>query len=338
MKYKMYDEIMEQKDALIKTFESEASLLDTVSSIVEEKDKIYLVGCGSSISTCYSVRDALAACSTLDVTVFTGFEFNYNKKLISDENSIAIFASQSGETGDTVAALRRAQEFNIPTVSISNEPDSTMTKEADYSIVSRGGKETAILGTKTYVTQLACLYQILFKASDYENKGKLLDDLKNIPYLLDELLESTHDESKKLAELFKDEEIFYCLGSGCNFGLSYKLAMTMFMEGAIKHACPLYSAEFRHGLIERAEKGVPAVFLNSGFESDVITDKAIAFSEKLEMNLIIYNLSDYVDDDFDKLLSPFVFIAPLEWFIYYLAHFNNEDPGSTRHIGKVRYD
>ncbi len=338
MKYKMYDEIMEQKDALVKTFESEASLLDNISSIVEKKDKVYLVGCGSSISTCYSVRDALASCSTIDVDVFTGFEFTYNKKLILDENSIVICTSQSGETGDTVAALRKAQKFNIPAVSISNEPDSTMTKEADYGVVSRGGRETAILGTKTYVTQLACLYYILFKASDYENKDKLLDELKNIGSLLDNLLKSTHDESKKLAELFKDEEIFYCLGSGPNFGLSYKLAMTMFMEGALKHACPLYSAEFRHGLIERAEKGVPAVFLNSGFESDVITDKAIDFCEKLEMNLIIYNLSDYVDDDFDKLLSPFVFIAPLEWFIYYLAHFNNEDPGSTRHIGKVRYD
>lgn len=338
MKYKMYDEIMEQKDALIKTFESEASLLDKISSLVEEKDNIYLVGCGSSISTCYSVRDALASCSTLNVSVYTGFEFNYNKKLVNDENSIAIFTSQSGETGDTLTSLRRAKEFNVPTVSIVNEPESTMAKESDYSVVSRGGRETAILGTKTYVTQLACLYQILFKASDYENKDKLLEDLKKVPYLLDELLSSTHDESKKLAELFKDEEIFYCLGSGPNFGLSYKLAMTMFMEGALKHACPLYAGEYRHGLIERAEKGVPALFLNSGFESDVITDKAIAFSEKLEMNLIIYYLSDYVGDDFDKLLSPFVFIAPLEWFIYYLAHYNNEDPGSTRHIGKVRYD
>ena len=79
MKYKMYDEIMEQKDALIKTFESEASLLDKISSLVEVKDNIYLVGCGSSISTCYSVRDALASCSTLNVSVYTGFEFNYNK-------------------------------------------------------------------------------------------------------------------------------------------------------------------------------------------------------------------------------------------------------------------
>ena len=111
--------------------------------------------------------------------------------------------------------------------------------------------------------------------------------------------------------------------------------MTMLMEGAIKHACPVYAAEFRHGLIERAEKDVPAIFLRSGFESDVMTDKAIEFSKNLELNYIVYDLDDYVG--LDKLLSPFILVIPLEWFVYYLAHFNGEDPGATRHIGKVRY-
>ena len=134
---------------------------------------------------------------------------------------------------------------------------------------------------------------------------------------------------------YKDEEIFYCLGSGPNFGLAYKLAMTMLMEGAIKHACPEYSAEFRHGLIERAEKDVPVIILRSDLESDEITQKAIDFCENLEAKTILFDLKDYAN--VDKLLSPFIFVIPLEWFVYYLAHFNGEDPGATRHIGKVRY-
>ena len=84
-----------------------------------------------------------------------------------------------------------------------------------------------------------------------------------MPDLIEDLLESTEEENKKLAEELKDEDGFYCLGSGVNFGLAYKLAMTMLMEGAIKHACPLYSAEFRHGLIERAEKDVPLILTAS---------------------------------------------------------------------------
>ena len=335
MAYKMYDEMMEQPKALRKTFELEASNLDIVSQKVVDVDKIYLVGCGSSISTCYSVRDALRMSTTMNIEVFSGYEFSYNKYLVKGENSIAIFTSQSGETADTLAALRKANDYCIYTVSISNEPDSSMVKEAKTAIVTRGDRETAILGTKTYITQLACLYEILFKRSDYENKDVLLSQLHEMPDLIEDLLISCEEDNKKLAEEFKDEEIFYCLGSGPNFGLSYKLAMTMFMEGAIKHACPLYAAEFRHGLIERVEKDVPIVFLYSDFDSDEITQKAIDFSENQELKIINYKLSDYAD--VDKLLSPFILVIPLEWFIYYLAHFNNEDPGATRHIGKVRY-
>lgn len=335
MKYKMYDEMMEQPDSLRKTLESELHKMNDVSEYVKKTDKIYLVGCGSSISTCYSAREALRSTSNLNIEVFTGYEFYYNKKLNKNENSIGIFTSQSGETADTLAALKRANEFGIKTISISNESDSSMVKEADFSIITKCGRETAILGTKTYVTQLASLYQILFNASDYENKDSLLKELNNLPDIIEELLKTTKEENKVLAEKLKDEEIFYCLGSGPNFGLSFKLAMTMLMEGAVKHACPLYSAEFRHGLIERVEKDVPVIFLDSGADSDIITKKAIDFSKKLELKTVVYKLDDYAD--VNALLSPFIFVIPLEWFIYYLAHFNNEDPGSTRHIGKVRY-
>ena len=292
MKYKMYDEMMEQPESLQKTFEAEFETMDKVSELV-------------------------------------------SKVVVENENSLAIFTSQSGETADTLASLRRANEFGIHTVSISNEPDSSMIKEAKTPITTRCETETAILGTKTYITQLACLYQILFKASDYENKDQLLAELSDMPKILEKLLLLTEDENKDLAEKYAKEDIFYCLGSGPNFGLAYKLAMTMLMEGAIKHACPEYSAEFRHGLIERAEKDVPVIILRSDLESDEITQKAIDFCENLEAKTILFDLKDYAE--VDKLLSPFIFVIPLEWFVYYLAHFNDEDPGATRHIGKVRY-
>ncbi len=333
----MYYEMMEQPEALRRTFASELDNMANISKLAESVDTIYLIGCGSSISTCYSIRDALASVSDLRIEVFTGYEFVYNKKLTEGENSLFIATSQSGETADTLAALRRANEFNIDTVSISNEPESSMIKEAKYPVITLGNTETAILGTKTYITQLACLYQILFAASGYEWADEILDQLATMPDLIGDLLESTEEENKKLAEELKDEDGFYCLGSGVNFGLAYKLAMTMLMEGAIKHACPLYSAEFRHGLIERAEKDVPLIFLDADLASDELTKIAINFSKnKLEAKTIIYNLKDYAD--INPLLAPFVLVIPLEWFVYYLAHFNGEDPGSTRHIGKVRYE
>ena len=341
MKYKMYEEILEQPKALKDTLKEEKSHMKEIAAKFEEFDKIYLLGCGSSLSTCYSAKSALDFISDRNIEVYTGYEFFYNKKT-GYENAGAILTSQSGETADTVAALNRAREKDVYTVAITNEGQCTMIQEADDTVITRGGTESAILGTKTYMTQLMSLYNILFSMQGLEDEGEagnikmeVLSDIEKLPAITEDLIKKTEDEGREIAEKFKDDDIFYCMGSGPNYGLAYKLAMTMFMEGALKHACPLYSGEFRHGLIERAEKGVPIVFLNADYPGDEMTHKSIEFGEKIGVKPIIYNLKDY--SDMNNLMSPFALVVPLEWFIYYLAHFNGEDPGATRHIGKVRY-
>jgi glucosamine--fructose-6-phosphate aminotransferase (isomerizing) len=340
MTYKMYDEILEQPKSLKDTLSEEKSHMKEIAEKFEEFDKIYLLGCGSSLSTCYSAKSALDFISDKNIEVYTGYEFFYNKKS-ENENVGAILTSQSGETADTVAALRKAQQKDIYTVAITNEGECTMIKEADDTVVTRGGRESAILGTKTYVTQLMGLYEILFSMNGPEDddsakiKEEVLGNIEKLPSVTENLVKKTEEEGKESAQKFKDDDIFYCMGSGPNYGLAYKLAMTMFMEGALKHACPLYSGEFRHGLIERVEKDVPVVFLNADYPGDETTHRSIEFCEKLEAKSLVYNMKDY--SDMHPLMSPFALVIPLEWFIYYLAHFNGEDPGATRHIGKVRY-
>ncbi|OEC87011.1 MULTISPECIES: SIS domain-containing protein [Methanobacterium] len=340
MKYKMYDEIIEQPRSLKDTLSEEKSHMKEIAEKFEEFDKVYLLGCGSSLSTCYSAKSALDFISDKNIEVYTGYEFFYNKK-IENENAGALLTSQSGETADTVAALRRSQQKGIYTVAITNENQCTMIKEADDTVITRGGRESAILGTKTYVTQLMSLYEILFSMNDFKDddahkiKKEVLGNIEKLPSATEDLIKKTENEGKEIALKFKDEDIFYCMGSGPNYGLAYKLAMTMFMEGALKHACPLYSGEFRHGLIERAEKDVPIVFLNADYPGDDMTTRSIEFCEKLGTKSLVYNMKDY--SDMNHLMSPFSLVIPLEWFIYYLADINNEDPGATRHIGKVRY-
>lgn len=337
----MYDEILEQPNALKDTLKEEKSHMKEIAEKFEEFDKIYLLGCGSSLSTCYSAKSALDFLSDKHIEVYTGYEFFYNKK-IGTGNAGALLTSQSGETADTVAALKRAEENNIYTVAITNEKQCTMIKKANDTVITSGGRESAILGTKTYMTQLMSLYEILFSIKGPEDdsnagtvKKEVLGDIEKLPSITEGLIKKTENENKDLAEKFKDDDIFYCMGSGPNYGLAYKLAMTMFMEGALKHACPLYSGEFRHGLIERAEKDVPIVFLNADYPGDEMTLKSIEFCEKIGVKPIIYDMKDY--SNMHNLMSPFALVVPLEWFIYYLAHFNGEDPGATRHIGKVRY-
>ncbi|BDZ68296.1 SIS domain-containing protein [Methanobacterium ferruginis] len=334
MHYKMYEEMMEQPRSLKDTMEMEKSHMEKISEKFKEFDKIYLVGCGSSLSTCLSSKDAMNMISNRNLEVFTGYEFFYHKNL-EKENAGVILTSQSGETADTLAALRRAQDEGMCTVSIVNEKESTMMKESDDAVLTRCGRETAILGTKTYMTQLMCLYQILFAMEESSEAQNILKDLEKIPSITENLLKQTENDNKDLAEKYANYDIFYAMGSGPNYGLAYKLAMTMFMEGSVKHACPLYSGEFRHGLIERVEKNIPVVFLDAEYPGDELTQKSIEFSQKIGVETIIYRMQDYAN--INPLLSPFILIIPLEWFIYYLSHYNEEDPGSTRHIGKVRY-
>ncbi len=334
MHYKMYEEMMEQPRSLNDTMDTEKSHMKEISEKLEEFDKIYLVGCGSSLSTCFSAKDAMNIISNRDLEVYTGYEFFYHKKL-QEKNAGVILTSQSGETADTLAALRRAQNKGMYTVSIINEEKSTMMKESEDVVLTRCNRETAILGTKTYMTQLMCLYQILFTMENSYDAQNVLKDLGKIPAITEDLLKKTKEDNKTLAQKYANYDIFYCMGSGPNYGLAYKLAMTMFMEGALKHACPLYSGEFRHGLIERVEKNIPVVFLDANYPGDEFTRKSIEFSQKVGAKNIVYKMQDYAN--INPLLAPFVLVIPLEWFIYYLAHYNNEDPGSTRHIGKVRY-
>ncbi|ADZ10180.1 Glutamine--fructose-6-phosphate transaminase (isomerizing) [Methanobacterium lacus] len=335
MKYDMYNEVQEQPKSLAETLKEEKDHMVEIAQKLKDTDKIYLVGCGSSLSTCYSARDALGFLSDRTIEVHTGYEFVHHKNL-QKTNSALITTSQSGETADTLAALRRAKDEGIYTISITNEPESSMMKEADDAVLTRCGRETAILGTKTYMTQLLCLYQILFSMDGSEESGKILEDLDKIPSIAQKLVETTEEPNRELAKQYMDDDIFYCMGSGPNFGLAYKIAMTMLMEGALKHACPLYSGEFRHGLIERAEKDVPIIFLDAGFPGDELTNKSIDFSNKIGAKTITFNMGDF--SDIHPLLSPFILVIPVEWFIYYLSHYSGEDPGSTRHIGKVRYD
>ena len=317
MKYTILNEILEQPDVLKKTIDSELKLMDEISELVKNVDKIYLIGSGSSISSCYSIMDAMKIYSTLNVQSYLGYEFSYDKKLINNENSIAIFASQSGKTEDTIAALKKA---------------STLAKTADISVITRCGHEIGILGTKTHLTQLFCQYYILFKALGHD---EIIKELLTLPDILKDLIEKTHDDYKQLAKKYKDETMFYCLGAGPNYGLAYKTSMTIFMEGSNIDSCPLYASEFRHGLIERVDENTSLIFLDANCDGDTITKRSIKFCQSINANCIILNLEDFAD--VDKILAPFILLIPLEWFGCYLAHYKNIDPGVARHIGILPY-
>jgi glucosamine 6-phosphate synthetase-like amidotransferase/phosphosugar isomerase protein len=190
MAYKMYDEMIEQSSSIKETLKSEKLHMTELGQKFQDFDQIYLVGCGSSLSTSYSARDALNFVSDNVIDVNTGYEFYYHKKF-KKNNSAIILTSQSGETADTLAALKRAKKNNLYTVAITNEENSSMMKAADDTILTECGPESAILGTKTYLTQFISLYQILFTMDGSKASKSVLKDLSKLPIIIDDLVRTT---------------------------------------------------------------------------------------------------------------------------------------------------
>ncbi len=326
----MRKEILEQSEALRKTIESESDKIHEISHKLKEYERFYFVGCGSSLSTLLTINSLLDYLKFEKIRgVYTGFEFYYNPPYV-DENTAIILCSQSGETRDTVYAARRAKQENIYcyTIGITNEEQSSLATIVDDAIITRAGKEQAIVATKTYVTQLFVLYS-LFLPREVNEK------LQELPTIYQSLISKTEEGCKQLAKKFRDTQGFYVVASGVNYGLAYKVAMTMLMEGCYLHGCPVYAGEFRHGLIEKVEKGVDVMFLRSGLASDKITNKALEFCERIGARTLVFDANEYYK--YDSIFGPFILIIPLEWFIYYLALERGVDPAATRHIGKVRY-
>jgi glucosamine--fructose-6-phosphate aminotransferase (isomerizing) len=190
MEYEMYREMTEQPQSLRNTLKEERSHLKEIASQFKKFDKIYLVGCGSSLSTCFSAKDAANMTFNNNLDVYTGYEFFYHKN-IDDENAGVILTSQSGETADTLAALRKSQKKGIYTVSITNEGDSSMMNESDDAVLTLCQRENAILGTKTYMTQLLCLYEIIFGMDNSDASKEVLRDLEKVPSVVEDLLKAT---------------------------------------------------------------------------------------------------------------------------------------------------
>jgi len=326
----MRKEILEQSEALRKTIELESDKLRKVSHKLRKYKRFYFVGCGSSLSTLLTINSLLDYLKSENAKgVYTGFEFYYNTPYIDEETAI-ILCSQSGETRDTIYAARRAKQEDIYcyTVGITNDEQSSLASIVDDVIITKAGKEQAIIATKTYITQLFVLYS-LFLSEKFDRK------LKELPAICQSLLTKVEEECKRAAIKFRDTKGFYVIASGVNYGLAYKVAMTMLMEGCYLHGCPVYAGEFRHGLIEKVEKGVDTMFLKSGLPSDEITNKALEFCERIGARTLVFDADRYYK--FDSIFGPFILIIPLEWFIYYLALEKGVDPAATRHIGKVRY-
>ncbi len=307
--------------------------------------RIYLVACGTAMHAGLVSRPLFESFCNIQTVVEPASEFRYRNPLI-DKNTLCIFISQSGETADTIAALKLAREKGAKTIAISNVLESSITREADYTMYTHAGPEIAVASTKAYTSQVALLVVLaLYFAETLEVENAQVEEIKQelleIPGKLEEALKC-QDKVHGFAKEVKNDKDMYFIGRGIDYAAV--------MEGCLKlkeisyiHSEAFASGELKHGPIALIEDGTLVV--------TILTDSKLA--EKTISNIqetkargsktfAVTNL-DLGNNDFDylvkipevnKFISPILSIIPLQLFAYYISKEKGLDVDKPRNLAK----
>ena len=342
----MLKEIHEQPESVRRTIiMAEKQMVDMVSMLDDAED-IYIVAAGTSYYASLHGQYAFAKYG-LKSRAIVSSEFLEEIGTFVDKDDVIIGVSQSGETADTLKALRHAKNRGAKIIAITNVIGSAITRIADKSIIMGAGPEIGVAATKTFTAQVATLnYMILkwAKAHGYD-VGNLVEKLRNAPEDMSLVLKDNEDKAKKLAEEMYVKTNAYYLGRGLGLPTALEGALKM-KEIAYIHAEGYPAGESKHGPIALVEPGFPifAVVL----KDETYHRMQIAIEEMKSRGGYIVsvaemddthtqNMSDFsffVPRGYSNILAPLVYVIPLQLVAYYTAVKRGYDPDKPRNLAK----
>ncbi len=356
----MLKEIHEQPKAIRDTLRGRtgnASLqvvlpeLENCREELKDIEKIYIIACGTAYHAGLVGKYWLEKLSGVLVEVELASEFRYFQPKLT-EKTLALVISQSGETADTLAALRLVKEKGLRAVAITNVVGSTVAREADNVIFTWAGPEIAVASTKAYIAQLVvlCLFS-LYLAGARETLPKreledLVTSLKDCPDLVASLLTTAKEnEAEQLAgELAKGSSAFY-IGRGPDYAVA--------MEGALKlkevsyiHAEAYAAGELKHGALALVTENVPVIALATQaniFEKTLSNIKEVKARQGSVLAVVFEDQEDSISSEVDKvyalpgcnsLIAPILAVVPLQLLAYYTAIKRGCDVDKPRNLAK----
>lgn len=303
---------------------------------IKKYKNIDIVACGSASFAGQIGKYYIEKYANIKTEVYYASEYRYQKNFFT-KDTLVILISQSGETADTLAALKLAKENGINTLAIVNRRDSSIAREADSVIYTEAGIEVAVATTKAYLAQVLILLLLAFK--DNNKETKLLEDLKLLPNLITKYI-NEYDYSN-IANILKDKEHVFYLGRGIDYYLS--------MEGSLKlkeisyiHSEAFQAGELKHGSISLIDKDFGVV---SVVTDKTISDKTISNLKEVSArgakiititNIKDNNFADYtiLVEDYDEILNPLLVIVPMQMLAYNVAKLRNCDIDKPRNLAK----
>lgn len=352
----MLKEIFEQPEAIAGTMMGRMSedgrvTLDEVTwdeDTLRHIDKIVVVACGTSFHAGMVARHAIEHWTRIPVELDLSSEFRYRDPVL-DERSLVVAIAQSGETADTLAAVRFAKEMNAKVVAVTNVVGSSITRDADAVLFTHAGPEIGVAATKTYLAQLVALnllalYLAQARGSMTTDKtSETIDALRALPQQVEEVLQIS-DDVHRAAKRYAGATDFLFIGRG--------VGQAVAMEGALKlkeisyiHAEGYAAGELKHGAIALVEPGVPVVAILTGWR---MYDKMLANVEEVRARgadtILVAPRGDerarsLANELFEvpptkPLLSPILDTVPLQLLAYYVAKERGLSPDKPRNLAK----
>ncbi len=347
-KHFMLKEIMEQPEALANTLRGRiknGQIKLTPNFDPLKIKRIIITACGTSWHSGLIGKYLLESIATVPTEVDYASEFRYREPLIR-AGDLAILISQSGETADTLAALREAKKRGARTLGIINVVGSTIAREVDGGIFLHAGPEIGVASTKAFTSQVVAL--LLLALYIRQNKGLEIDkdlirQLAEIPVPIDEVLQQS-DNIKKIAEKFKDSKNFLYLGRALNFPVALEGALKL-KEISYIHAEGYPAAEIKHGPIALIDAQMPVVFIAT---KNNLSDKIISNMQEVkaragviiaitnEEDGAVAKLADYIikAPEVNDKLSPLINVVPLQLLAYHIADLKGLDVDKPRNLAK----
>ena len=311
-------------------------------------NNIFVVACGTAMHAGLVGKYVLEKIGRVPVTVDMASEFRYRDPIIA-KGDLVILVSQSGETADTLAALRMAKERGAETLSIVNVKGSSIARESDMVLYTHAGPEISVASTKAYIVQLSVFYLLSFAiayahgAISKEECMRLTAELQNVPNMLEVVLKTPDNCQYVASQLVNKENLLY-IGRGLDYALS--------MEGSLKlkeisyiHSESYAAGELKHGTISLVTNNMPVIAVATQRE---LLDKTISNVKEVKARgayvvLVTHgyiNVDDEVADykiglpTIDDLLMPMLTVVPLQLIAYYTSVLRGNDVDKPRNLAK----
>lgn len=353
----MLKEIFEQPRAIIDTLrgrileDKAAVFLDGVSldaAEINRINKVCFIACGTSYYAGLVGKFMVEDLARIPAEVDLASEFRYRDPIV-DEQTLIVLISQSGETADTLAAMREGRKKGAKLLCICNVVESSLARDCDHVLYTHAGPEIGVASTKAFTSQIIAIFLLSFylgrkteKLDDGRAAG-LLQSLVKLPRLVETVLE-LEPEIKEMAKMFVDARDFLYLGRGINYPIALEGALKL-KEISYIHAEGYPAGEMKHGPIALIDENMPVVTL---VPADDVYEKIVSNIEQVKArkgrviavavhgDREIEKKADHVIyiSDTDPVLMPVVMVIPLQLFAYHVAVFKGTDVDQPRNLAK----